>query len=103
MLRFGWIDGTDWQAQRTSSGQQATLNDNVYKCKLKVVKGAYLRQNRVETVKQIGPKIAEKYRNAGIVTIEDLLTTEAVEDSSLVRRQGRDREAARHLTEDDYF
>lgn len=33
-IRFGWLDSTDWRAQKAASGQQASLSPDVYKGKL---------------------------------------------------------------------
>lgn len=31
LIRFGWIDADDWQAQKSATGQMAGLKDEVYK------------------------------------------------------------------------
>lgn len=37
IIRFGWLDHTDWIAQKAASGQQARLSPDAYLYKLKVL------------------------------------------------------------------
>lgn len=37
VIRFGWLDHTDWIAQKSESGQQARLSTDTYKYKLKTL------------------------------------------------------------------
>jgi len=37
IIRFGWLDHTDWIAQLSASGQQARLSPDAYNYKLKVI------------------------------------------------------------------
>jgi len=37
LIRFGWLDHTDWIAQKAATGQQARLNPKTYKAKFAVL------------------------------------------------------------------
>lgn len=37
LIRFGWLDHTDWRAQIAASGQQSSLSPDVYRYKLPVI------------------------------------------------------------------
>jgi ScaI restriction endonuclease len=40
VIRFGYLDHTDWNAQKSETGQKATLKPDVYKFKLKTLYNA---------------------------------------------------------------
>ena len=73
LVRFGWIDADDWQAQKSATGQMAGLKDEVYKYKLIPIKGPYMLKGPVQLIQGVGPKVRTEFTNAGIETIEDLL------------------------------
>ncbi len=37
MIRFGWIDHTDWIGQEAATGQQSRLSPDTYSLKLKTL------------------------------------------------------------------
>ena len=37
LIRFGWLDHTDWRAQASASGQQSSLSPDVYRYKLPII------------------------------------------------------------------
>lgn len=37
LIRFGWLDHTDWKAQAAATGQQASLSPDVYRYKLPII------------------------------------------------------------------
>ncbi|HFC7940318.1 ScaI family restriction endonuclease [Neisseria meningitidis] len=37
IIRFGWLDHTDWIAQTAATGQQARLSPEAYRSKLKIL------------------------------------------------------------------
>lgn len=74
LLRFGWIDHADWQAQKSATGQMAGLPPEVYAHKLIPIEGDYRLAAPINIVDGIGDKSAEELRNVGISTIRDLLS-----------------------------
>ncbi|WP_426281836.1 ScaI family restriction endonuclease [Lysobacter soli] len=74
LLRFGWIDATDWQAQSAQTGQMAGLPDVVYKHKLVPIRGAYELDAPVGLLANIGPGKSAALADAGIRTIRDFVT-----------------------------
>lgn len=78
MLRFGWIDADDWQAQKSATGQMAGLGDDVYKYKLMSIPGPYILNGPVQLVEGAGPKAAEALTAAGLTTISQLVTAKTV-------------------------
>lgn len=78
MLRFGWIDADDWQAQKSATGQMAGLGDDVYRCKLMTIPGPYILNGPVQLVEGAGPKAATELTAAGLTTIGQLVTAKTV-------------------------
>lgn len=37
LIRFGWLDSTDWRGQKAATGQQSNLPREVYEGKLKII------------------------------------------------------------------
>ena len=37
LIRFGWLDSTDWRGQKAATGQQSNLPPEVYNGKLKII------------------------------------------------------------------
>jgi len=73
LIRFGWIDGSDWQAQKSATGQMAGLGPAVYKGKLFPIKGGYTLNAPVNLLDGVGPKKAVELMGAGISSIRDVL------------------------------
>lgn len=73
LLRFGWIDATDWQAQKSATGQMAGLADEVYRYKLLPLRGDYVLDGPVQLVDGIGAGAAFFLAEQGVCTIRDLL------------------------------
>jgi hypothetical protein len=76
LLRFGWIDANDWQAQKSATGQMAGLADAVYRYKLIPIRGPYMLSGPIQLLAGVGPKAAAKLAEAGIDTIGDLVRRE---------------------------
>jgi len=73
MIRFGWIDGSDWVAQKSATGQMAGLPPEVYQYKLFAIGGDYTLNAPVQLLSGIGPGIAVQCTALGINTIRDAL------------------------------
>lgn len=91
LLRFGWIDASDWQAQRAASGQMSGLSDEVYAYKLEPIPGEYILHGPVQLVKNVGDAAAESLNAVGIYTIGQLIHAQGL-PVSLQRHQIRARE-----------
>jgi hypothetical protein len=73
LLRFGWIDASDWKPQSSPTGQMAGLPDKVYRHKLVVIPGDYQLNGPVELLRGVGPKAARALQEINVHTIRDLL------------------------------
>jgi ScaI restriction endonuclease len=73
LLRFGWIDASDWKPQSSETGQMAGLSKEVYEGKLIIIPGDYRLDGPVELLNQVGKKTAAKFHARQIHTIRDLL------------------------------
>ena len=78
LLRFGWIDADDWQAQKSQTGQMAGLGDDVYRHKLIAIPGPYILDGPVQLAPGVGPKAADTLLEAGIKTIGALVNAKSV-------------------------
>lgn len=76
LLRFGWIDASDWKPQKSATGQAASLSNDVYKYKLVEISGDYRLSAPIGLLEGIGAKIAKDFAEEGIATIYDLLNYE---------------------------
>ena len=74
LLRFGWIDGSDWQPQKSPTGQMAGLGDDVYRHKLVTIRGPYMLSGPIQLLDGAGKKAAETLAELGITTIAHLVT-----------------------------
>jgi hypothetical protein len=74
LVRFGWIDAGDWQAQKAATGQMAGLGADVYKHKLVIVPGDYLLDAPVSLIDGVGGKTLGELKNLGIATIRQLIS-----------------------------
>ncbi len=73
LVRFGWIDASDWKPQKAPTGQMAGLDDAVYAHKLLSVPGDYQLEAPVEVLPGIGAKRAEELASLGVVTVAQLI------------------------------
>ena len=73
LVRFGWIDATDWKPQVSPTGQMAGLPDAVYVHKLFPIPGEYQLDAPVELLAGVGEKTAAKFNACGLRTIRQLL------------------------------
>jgi len=73
LVRFGWIDHSDWRAQASQTGQMAGLGDEVYRHKLLIINGEYQLQAPPSILRGVGPGMVIKLREEGIATLADLL------------------------------
>lgn len=73
LLRFGWIDSFDWQAQKSPTGQMAGLSPEVYQHKLLPIVGPYMLNGPVQLLGGVGAKAAEELSVGGVNTIGDLI------------------------------
>lgn len=77
LLRFGWIDAGDWQAQKSATGQMAGLGEKTYQNKLIIILGPYMLNGPIQLLKGVGPKAASELMDLGIDTIGDLVKFDA--------------------------
>jgi hypothetical protein len=74
LIRFGWIDASDWQPQASPTGQMAGLPDDVYRYKLVQLSGTYQLLAPVGVIPGVGARMIADLAFQGITTIGDLLT-----------------------------
>lgn len=70
LIRFGWIDHSDWASQKSESGQQSHLNQTVYDYKLKILKGDYLKQTDNELLFGKSKKINLELKKLGLTCFD---------------------------------
>lgn len=85
LVRFGWIDASDWKAQSAATGQMASLNEDTYEYKLIPLKGDYTLNAPIGLVKGVGAKLIETCSRKGILTIKDALTKDATGETEIAR------------------
>ncbi|OLE52767.1 MAG: hypothetical protein AUG51_16440 [Acidobacteria bacterium 13_1_20CM_3_53_8] len=73
LLRFGWIDASDWKPQKSATGQAASLSNDVYKYKLIEIPGDYRLSAPIGLLNGIGVKAVKEFAEESVVTIYDLL------------------------------
>lgn len=73
LLRFGWIDNSDWKPQQAPTGQMAGLGEAVYRYKLLEIPGKYRQRTPVILLDGVGPVAEKALRDHGIATVLDLL------------------------------
>lgn len=73
LIRFGWIDASDWIPQKSATGQAASLKPEVYQYKLIQIPGEYRLSAPVGLLEGVGRKTAEELAGRGISTMYDLL------------------------------
>ena len=72
LIRFGWIDHTDWKPQIAQTGQAASLKESVYKYKLLPIDGDYRLNAPIGIIDGIGEKISKDFSTEGVKTVRDL-------------------------------
>ncbi|MCF4968822.1 ScaI family restriction endonuclease [Nostoc sp. CMAA1605] len=72
LIRFGWIDHSDWKAQKSETGQAAGLETKVYKYKLIKIPGDYQLNAPVGILNGVGPITLDIFNQENILTIQDL-------------------------------
>ncbi|BCM25724.1 ScaI family restriction endonuclease [Methyloradius palustris] len=87
LVRFGWIDASDWQAQKAATGQMAGLNPNVYEYKLLPLKGRYALNAPIGLLSGIGPKLSGELQAIGIRRVIDLIQYDGEANKSLLKAQ----------------
>lgn len=78
LLRFGWIDSSDWQAQKSPTGQMAGLGSDVYSHKLIPIVGQYMLNGPIQLLDGVGGKAAEELAQLGLNTIGQLVQAHRV-------------------------
>lgn len=73
LLRFGWIDASDWKGQAAATGQASSLPDSVYRYKLLIIGGEYALAAPVGILNGVGETSATELSKLGITNIKDLL------------------------------
>ena len=73
LLRFGWIDFSDWKSQTAETGQAASLKPEVYQHKLIEIPGAYRLKSPVGILEGVGAKRLEIFAQEGVSTVQDLI------------------------------
>ena len=73
LVRFGWLDATDWIPQQSQTGQMAGLGSEVYDYKLIPVPGSYRACGPVRLLRNVGERTDAMLNDLGIDTIGDLL------------------------------
>ncbi|MFM6190639.1 ScaI family restriction endonuclease [Planktothrix sp.] len=72
LIRFGWIDHSDWNAQLSQTGQAAGLSEETYTYKLIPIAGEYRLNTPVSLLKGVGKKTAKTFEAEGIKTVREL-------------------------------
>jgi hypothetical protein len=78
LIRFGWLEASDWQGQKASSGQAATLRDDAYLHKLVTVPGSYILDGPLQLVDGVGQRGASELESMGIFSIRDLIEAQGL-------------------------
>jgi hypothetical protein len=87
LIRFGWIDHSDWKAQSSESGQSAGLSEEIYTYKLIPIAGEYRLNTPVTLLKGIGGKTAKIFEDEGIKTVRELENYQGVNKKLLKFKQ----------------
>lgn len=69
LVRFGWLDESDWIPQASDTGQMAGLAAETYKHKIPAITGDYLVQAPVQTLDGVGLRTADILNKLGITSI----------------------------------
>lgn len=72
LIRFGWIDQSDWKPQSSQTGQAAGLKEEVYQYKLISIPGEYRLNAPVTILPGVGKKSAPLFAKEGVRTLKDL-------------------------------
>lgn len=92
LLRFGWLDVSDWKPQGPQSGQMSGLSKAVYEGKLLRISGEYRRQTPILLLDGVGDSKAQSFAALGIHRIDDLLryTVELPPDLARIKQRNQD-------------
>ena len=85
LIRFGWIDASDWKPQLAPTGQMAGLPDEVYAHKLVPIGGKYQLLAPVGILPGVGVKAAAELAKLHIATVGDLLGYKQTLPAKLVK------------------
>ena len=85
LIRFGWIVATDWNPQKSQTGQMAGVSDAVYRYKLLSIPGDYRANAPATLLAGVGPTAANHLQQLGIHTIRDLLGSQQTLPASLAK------------------
>jgi hypothetical protein len=85
LVRFGWIDESDWDAQAAPTGQMAGLKQAVYDGKLLPLPGVYRQHAPVLLLEGVGEKMSLEFGKHAIKTLGDLIHHEAALPDRLAR------------------
>jgi hypothetical protein len=83
LIRFGWIDGSDWVAQTSATGQAAGLRSEVYEHKLISIAGDYTLNAPIQLLDGVGPGLAMQCQLLGLNSIRDILTKPELAEGKL--------------------
>jgi hypothetical protein len=97
LIRFGWIDASDWRPQSSPTGQMAGLSDDVYKHKLILIPGDYQLNAPVGILGGVGEVTAGQFRELNIHTVRDLLASTGDLPARLSKIREKARQAYRSL------
>jgi len=70
-IRIGWIDSTDWEPQKSETGQMAGLKNHVYTDKLISLLDKRLLNVSTEILPKVGPKSTVPSNYKGVIDICD--------------------------------
>lgn len=73
LLRFGWLDVSDWKPQKAATGQAASLSKEAYQHKLVVIPGDYRLGAPIGILEGVGAKRAKEFAEESVATIFDLI------------------------------
>lgn len=73
LVRFGWIDGSDWVAQKSATGQMAGLGSDVYAFKLIPIAGDYTLDAPLNLLDGVGPGGVAACAMLGVRTVREAL------------------------------
>lgn len=72
LIRFGWIEQSDWKPQSSQTGQAAGLKEEVYQYKLISIPGEYRLNAPITILPGVGKKSAPLFAEEGVRTLKDV-------------------------------
>lgn len=77
LIRFGWLDFSDWTGQESESGQSAHLSNEAYQHKLKIINGDYRLNAPIIVLDDVGggtrDRIKDTFNFEGIMTVREFI------------------------------